>query len=275
MTIYRRRASFVAVLTIGAMFATVEASARSAGFGGSRRAGFHSGSPRFVAPPVARIAPLPKHIDPRRVVAHRRVVKFGPDLRRRFGHHNVGSGIIFYGSADDLAIGAAPYETSSDVSPPDPTLLTGEDNGAGAFRKARASRSRVVFQSAMKVQWRSSSEPHDLFGIGTPPNSTAPSCKACAAPMLSRHEKDPSTGKLGSWSELSDQHRRWDVARLPTKRTPSTGACSTGYLRLTNSTTVSLGRITNQQPVSAANVRAFSRASTSGSPGGNSLPYSS
>ena len=36
----------------------------------------------------------------------------------------------------------------------------------------------------MKVQWRSSSEPHDLFGIGTPPNSTAPSCKACAAPML-------------------------------------------------------------------------------------------
>ena len=48
----------------------------------------------------------------------------------------------------------------------------------------RASRSRVVAQSAMKVQWRSSSEPHDLFGIGTPPNSTAPSCKACAAPML-------------------------------------------------------------------------------------------
>src|SRR5215216_3061872 len=64
----------------------------------------------------------------------------------------------------------------------------------------RASRSHVVLQSAMKVQWRSSSEPHDLFGIGTPPNSTASSARACAAPMLSRHEKDPSTGKLGSWS---------------------------------------------------------------------------
>src|SRR5215216_5997612 len=61
----------------------------------------------------------------------------------------------------------------------------------------RASRSRVVSQSAMKVQWRSSSEPQHLFGIGTPPNSTAPvlqgMCRTDAVPS----RKDPSTGSWG------------------------------------------------------------------------------